>query len=376
MLLALLGKREYKGSIRIGGVEARDLSSEAVGQVSSITPQDPIKFPGTLESNLYLRESEQPETKATSDAINELLNGILEKLGLFHLSGPAETGYKQLVSDIPLSQGQIVLVNLARCAMDVLQKQKRIVLIDDVFSKLDQEYADMAKDFIARAFRSCIVIQAQTTSAPHLSIHGVQPLRVGAAEIGFHPLHASQFRAWDDEIRHYFRSLRAAPFPSSQASSSPAQAASSGLAQTDDVLFTDLAAPAEQASSSIQAAPVGDVVLSADQPVPPAQEQAALTAKKAVLPVQEQAASTAKMVPTHSASSVDPKSHAAPVLPSSDTSHAVQGPSIAGPSRSKPTDAWLQPRRPPPPRPPTGSSQILAKMSSARGSTSRSSITG
>lgn len=346
LLLALLGMREYKGSIRIGGIEARDLNSDAISQISSITPQDPIKFPGTLESNLYLRESGQPETKATSDAVNELLNGMLEMLGLFHLSGPAEDGYKKLVSEIPLSQGQIVLVNLVRCAMDVLQKKKRIVLIDDVFSKLDKDYADMARDFISRAFGACIVIQAETTNAPHLSIQGVQPLTVGAAEIGFHPLPASQFYTWDEEIRQYFRSLRSAGSSSGQASASGQPSSTGQAAQTDNSLSTDPAAPAEQASSSSQVAPAGDVSFT-DQTISLEQEQ-----------------STSQAVPTDNASCAEQTSHATPAL--SDTSHAVQGPSVASSSRSKPIDPWLQPRRPPPPRPSTATSKALGKMSSAQ----------
>lgn len=207
LLLALIGKREYKGSIRIDGVEARDLSYDAISNLVSILPQDPVAIPGTFEDNLFLTQYTDPNREL--EPVDDFLTGILEKLDLVHLTEPDGEGFDSLVSQMMLSEGQIALLNLARCAIDVLGKQTRVVVIDDMFSKLDDEYADRAKDFIQNAFKACIVLVAETNSESHLQVKGLTPLD---EEYQDHP-DSAQRAATVEEVRQYHKARKGKNIP-------------------------------------------------------------------------------------------------------------------------------------------------------------------
>lgn len=209
LLLALLGKHEYTGSIRVGNVEVRDLSSDVIERSISVMPQDPIALPGTFKDNLSLTQYTNPQLDLKP--VKKTLTGILDKLDLLHLTGSAGEGYNNLVSDMRLSPGQIALMNLARCAIDVVLKKTRIVVIDDLFSKLDWEYTAMAKEFINRAFKACIVIVAESTSDQRLSVRGFTPLDEAYPNPNvFNPLYLA---AVDKDVRSYHRALRDAVVP-------------------------------------------------------------------------------------------------------------------------------------------------------------------
>lgn len=179
----------------------RDLSSEVISRVVSIVPQDPVALPGTFEKNLFLTQYTHPDLAV--DRLDEFLTGILDKLDLLHLTEPAKEGFQKLVCEMRLSQGQIALLNLARCAVEVLGKKTRIVVIDDMFSRLDREHADMAKAFISRAFRACIVVIAETTSDARLSVSGLTSL--DADNVNSSGYDAQRIAVIDEEVRQWYK---------------------------------------------------------------------------------------------------------------------------------------------------------------------------
>ncbi|EOO03202.1 putative abc multidrug transporter protein [Phaeoacremonium minimum UCRPA7] len=144
MCLLRMVDPDHGSSILIDGVDIRTLSRQRVRSGIAYVSQDPVFIMDKVKTNL------DPSGEATDEAMIETLT----KVGLWEIiqaSGGLEMTPMQL---LPLSPGQKQLFVLARAML----RPKKIVLLDEPASTVDDATADRIKDLMHTEFRDCTVI--------------------------------------------------------------------------------------------------------------------------------------------------------------------------------------------------------------------------
>ena len=116
------------GSVRIGGVDVREIPSEALEQLVSVVFQDVYLFDGTIEENIRLGAPDADDTRITEAVQRARVDLIADRLPAGLATRVGERG--QL-----LSGGERQRVAIARA----LIKDAPIVLLDEATSALDAE---------------------------------------------------------------------------------------------------------------------------------------------------------------------------------------------------------------------------------------------
>jgi len=138
-----------RGSIRIGGVDVRDLDPLALRRQFGVVLQDPFLFTGTLEENIRLGTEaiarDEVETAAEQVNLLEFIRGLPE--GFEHPIRERGSG---------LSTGQKQLISFARA----LAHNPRYLILDEATSSVDTETEFRVRDALIRMVegRTSIII--------------------------------------------------------------------------------------------------------------------------------------------------------------------------------------------------------------------------
>ncbi|WP_107658737.1 ABC transporter ATP-binding protein [Nocardia suismassiliense] len=115
-----------KGAVRVGGVDVRSISTEALMARIAIVFQDVYLFDGTIEENVRLGRPDANESEVRAAASAARLDEVIERLPAGWSTNVGEGGAL-------LSGGERQRVSIARA----LLKNAPIVLLDEVTSALD-----------------------------------------------------------------------------------------------------------------------------------------------------------------------------------------------------------------------------------------------
>ena len=132
------------GAIYIDGHDLRDISRETIRERIITVPQEPFLFDGTIRKNAAL-------SKTVSD---DSIIQVLTRVGLWSML-KERGGLDADIRDQPLSQGQRQLFCLARA---FLQKEKKILILDEATSNMDHETDQLIQTIIKEDFASHTVI--------------------------------------------------------------------------------------------------------------------------------------------------------------------------------------------------------------------------
>ncbi|ASA24856.1 ABC transporter ATP-binding protein [Paenibacillus donghaensis] len=125
---------DYTGSVRFADLEVRDLSYETISQSIGLIQQEPFIFDDTIENNIRLWE------EFTQDELDRIINEVSLN-SIIHSNGKdfsvGEDGKN-------ISGGQKQRIEIAR----MLIRNKRILLLDEITSALDQKTAENIRQLL------------------------------------------------------------------------------------------------------------------------------------------------------------------------------------------------------------------------------------
>lgn len=143
-----------EGSIKIDGVDIRDISQEQLRDIIGYVPQKAVLFSGTIESNIgYGVDSLSDEVMHESADIAHATEFIEEK----------ERGFKERISQGGgnVSGGQKQRLSIARA----IAKQPKVFIFDDSFSALDYKTdASLRQALSEKVSDASMIIVAQRIS--------------------------------------------------------------------------------------------------------------------------------------------------------------------------------------------------------------------
>ena len=139
-----------RGSIRVAGVDIRQLSTADLRRLVSVVPQDPYCFTGTIADNLRMFRDditlEQMQVAAATSAAQD----FIERL-------PNGYNFQLLSGGTNLSQGQRQLLALTRA---ILHSPESILILDEATSSIDTETETLIQAGLTKilAGRTSIII--------------------------------------------------------------------------------------------------------------------------------------------------------------------------------------------------------------------------
>jgi ATP-binding cassette subfamily C protein len=151
LLVGLLAPE--RGSVRLGGVDVREIRRADLRRVLGLIPQEAYVFAGTLRENLTYLAPHAGDRALTGAAHEVGLTPVLERIGGLH----ARIG----TGGTELSAGERQLVALTR----VYLSPARVVLLDEATSNLDPVAEARAEAAFARRHGSLVVIAHRLSSA-------------------------------------------------------------------------------------------------------------------------------------------------------------------------------------------------------------------
>ena len=143
-LLRVLDMDDDTGTIYIDGLNIREISRETIRERIITVPQEPFLFDGSVRRNAALSS-----TVSDDDIVQ-----VLTRTGLWSIL-EERGGLNADIRDQPLSQGQRQIFCLARA---MLQKEKKILILDEATSNLDHETDQLMQTIVKENFASHTVI--------------------------------------------------------------------------------------------------------------------------------------------------------------------------------------------------------------------------
>ncbi|KAE8137329.1 ABC transporter-like protein [Aspergillus pseudotamarii] len=142
-LLKMLPLRE--GAITIDGVDISTMSCDAVRSICNTIPQNPVIFPGSIRQNL-------DPLLVHSDTE---LQAVLESLELWQIVS-SRGGLDSDMDISPFSHGQKQLLSVGRSFL--MNGEKRILIVDELTSSLDQATETLVLNFLEERFAQHTVL--------------------------------------------------------------------------------------------------------------------------------------------------------------------------------------------------------------------------
>ncbi|MDX2078901.1 MAG: ABC transporter ATP-binding protein [bacterium] len=138
------------GSIKIGGVDVREMSLDDLRKHVMVVPQIPYCFDGTIADNLMLFNPNITREQMIAGAQAACASKFIEKL-------PNTYDYKLLPGGANLSQGQRQLLALARA---LIHNPNSILVLDEATSNIDTETEALIQEGLAHVLegRTSIII--------------------------------------------------------------------------------------------------------------------------------------------------------------------------------------------------------------------------
>lgn len=151
MIMAALKMMQYEGSIKVDGVELRQISGDTLRSRITTIGQESVILPGSIRYNLH------PYASADNVVTDDAMIGILGKVGLWeHLE--LHDGLDASVASLQLSEGQQQLLNIARGMLHHIHQKTKIVFMDEVSSQLDKDTDDRVQEAINEVFETCTML--------------------------------------------------------------------------------------------------------------------------------------------------------------------------------------------------------------------------
>lgn len=152
-LLAILNLLDYTGTISIDGRDVRTIPQDYLrNRITTIT-QDGVELSGSVRINVDPFDDPDSTHRLSDETLEEMLTTV----GLWK-SIKSRGGLDASFSSIGLSHGEKQLLCLARAILHKQCLSTRIVLADEVSSKVDDETATKIREIMANAFSTCTVI--------------------------------------------------------------------------------------------------------------------------------------------------------------------------------------------------------------------------
>ena len=158
LINCLLGFLPYEGSIKIDGVEARDVSSESINSNITVLLQNDYLFNSSIRENLRI---------ANQSASDEQLLAALDDVELRDLIASLPKGLDTHIGayGYNFSGGEKQRIRLAR----VLLRNTPIYLLDEPFEFLDSGQANRLSNLLLNRLKNKVVVIIS-----HLEIEGVE----------------------------------------------------------------------------------------------------------------------------------------------------------------------------------------------------------
>lgn len=165
-LLALLGFLTYDGSMKIDGVEIRDIPKDQLrSRIVTIT-QDNVVLDGTIRQNLLPFDTEWgekrqgPLTEKEAIAAAQMDEFLRELLVRLRIWDPLEDNGKldADVSKVGYSHGELQLLCIARAVVRRKMTGSNLVLVDEGTSSVDLWREKIVRQMMQQYFQGCTII--------------------------------------------------------------------------------------------------------------------------------------------------------------------------------------------------------------------------
>lgn len=150
LMMCLTNMMERDGNVYIDGIELRSVPNELLRSKLTCIPQDAVEIPGSIRFNLYPYEDRGLVQDAT-------MIEVLGRLDIWEYI-KARGGLDADAKIIPLSPGQRQILCIARGIMHHLQKKTKIILMDEVTSKMDYGTDKKVQGVVLDYFKDCTTL--------------------------------------------------------------------------------------------------------------------------------------------------------------------------------------------------------------------------
>ena len=148
LFLTLLNFLPYTGEVRIDGIEISDIPRHAIRSRITTTTQDLIDLPGSARDNIIPQDMNKAAGSRVDDVV---IVDALRQVGLTDII-LSRGGLGATLEDIGLSNGQKLLLALARAIIHNGQTKSKVVLVDEATSGFDTECEEKLQTVMAEVF--------------------------------------------------------------------------------------------------------------------------------------------------------------------------------------------------------------------------------
>lgn len=148
LFMTILQMVPYEGSIKIDGTELREISQDIIRANITTLTQSSMLLSGSVRLNI------NPSEQHVEDAS---IIAVLERLDIWaHVE--ANGGLEADISDIPLSDGQKQVLNIARGVVHHQRTGSKVALMDEITSQVDYETDRTIQEVVNSEFKDCTVL--------------------------------------------------------------------------------------------------------------------------------------------------------------------------------------------------------------------------